>query len=89
MCPLCYRMPERKFRPFRANLFCFFSLQLEMWIEAPAGVCRLMSRRVKTPLTLSAELEEEAMEKIEDFMTENRHWKIDVFRDESNMPELS
>ena len=48
-----------------------------------------MSRRVKTPLTLSAELEEEAMEKIEDFMTENRHWKIDVFRDESNMPELS
>lgn len=62
---------------------------LEMWIEAPAGVCRLMSRRSKTPLDLSAELEEEAMEKISDFMAENRHYNIDVFRDDTNFPELS
>lgn len=64
-------------------------MQLEMWIEAPAGVCRLMSRRSKTPLDLSTKLEEEVMGKIRGFMVENRHCTIDVFRDDTNFPELS
>mmetsp|Transcript_8976 Transcript_8976/g.20227 ORF Transcript_8976/g.20227 Transcript_8976/m.20227 type:complete len:225 (+) Transcript_8976:102-776(+) len=62
---------------------------LEMWIEAQTGVLRLMSRRSKNPLTLNSELEAEILEGIAEYMDEESSLTIDMFRDDSNHPELS
>ena len=60
-----------------------------MWLESAAGGCRLLSRRSKKPLVLTTQLEEDVMVTIADLMREERHFEIDVFRDETNFPELT
>lgn len=62
---------------------------LEMWIENKGGVLRLASRRAKNPLALSEEVTGQIMEGIAEYMDENHFYSFEVFRDESNHPELS
>lgn len=84
-----YREEDAPLRQTPRGLFEYDTELLEMWLESAAGVCRLLSRRSKKPLVLTTQLEEDVMVTIADLMREERHFEIDVFRDETNFPELT
>ena len=91
VCKCVYISYQRNFSNITLNLpkINVLILKLEMWLESAAGVCRLLSRRSKKPLVLTTQLEEDVMVTIADLMREERHFEIDVFRDETNFPELT
>lgn len=84
-----HREEDAPLRQTPRGLFEYDTELLEMWLESAAGVCRLLSRRSKKPLVLTTQLEEDVMVTIADLMREERHFEIDVFRDETNFPELT
>jgi hypothetical protein len=73
----------------RAQETPYDSELLEIWIETRGGVLRLLSRRAKTPVELTHEVESDILQGVADFMDPEQPLSFEIFRDSSNFPELS